>query len=132
MKLAIVGSQYLTPKQEVSVDFLVMLTLNFFADRYPQNKLSNPSGLVFVSGGCEGVDTIAESWADELGIPKDIKLPLKNTWDGEGGFKWRNKLIAEACDFLVCIRSNTSKTYGSGWTADEAERLGKTVRRVYV
>ena len=40
--------------------------------------------------------------------------------------------IANACDHLVCIYDPDSKTRGSGWTADIAEKLGKEVTRVAI
>jgi hypothetical protein len=33
--------------------------------------------------------------------------------------------MAEACTHLLAIRSMWSSTYGSGWTADQARRLGR-------
>ena len=102
-----------------------------------------------VSGGAHGVDTIAVVVARELGIPTIEFIPELSTWDAHGilleaseifdengaqikipgGFKQRNMKVAEMCDCLVRISSATTKTYGSGWTADYAERLGKRVHR---
>jgi len=106
-----------------------------------------------VSGGARGVDSIAVVVARELGIPTMEFLPELSTWDHEagllkdpieifdengvqikipGGFKQRNMKVAEVCDCLVRISSATTKTYGSGWTADYAERIGKRVHRYTV
>lgn len=106
-----------------------------------------------VSGGAVGVDTIAMVVARELGIPTMEFLPELSTWDHEawllkeaieifdehgaqikvpGGYKQRNMKVAEVCDCLVRISSATTKTYGSGWTADYAERIGKRVHRYTV
>jgi len=104
-----------------------------------------------VSGGAVGVDSIAVVVARELGIPTMEFLPEMQTWDYTGaglmkepievfdengvqikmpgGFKQRNIKVAEICDCLVRISSATTKTYGSGWTADYAERIGKRVHR---
>ena len=102
-----------------------------------------------VSGGAHGVDSIAVVVARSLGIPTIEFLPEMSTWDHQGlikeaieifdengitikipgGFKQRNMKVAEMCDCLVRISSATTKTYGSGWTADYAERLGKRVHR---
>lgn len=83
-----------------------------------------------VSGGAEGVDTLAADIAEELGVPVLEFLPARNYWNGAGGFKDRNTYVARMCTRLwrySCVRS---KTYGSGWTADETERLGKPVTRI--
>lgn len=95
-------------------------------------------GTTFISGGePTGVDTWAEEIVDVWrGIEKQIFLPEPRTgrdspsdWER---FKKRNIKVAEACDVLYAIRSKSSTTYGSGWTADYAEKLGKEVHRYYV
>lgn len=83
-----------------------------------------------VSGGADGVDTEAEDAADRFGFRKRIFLPRNLHW--ETGFRPRNIEIAEYCERLVAIRSRTSTSYGSGWTADYAEELGREVFRYYV
>lgn len=101
-----------------------------------------------VSGGAKGVDKMATKVAAGLGIPWVEFLPKVMQWDapelGEpveqvlnggmqitipGGFKSRNTKIGDAAECLVRISSPTTKTYGSGWTADYAERIGKRVVR---
>ncbi len=74
-----------------------------------------------------GVDHWTEQCTLQMGLPFWGFPPERNAWSA---FKARNIQIAEACDFLVSIRSSTSTTYGSGWTADYAEKLGKPVRRL--
>lgn len=82
-----------------------------------------------VSGGAEGVDTWGEEAAKRMGLPFRSFLPANPRWE-PAGFKDRNILIAEACTDLLCIRYKASKTYGSGWTADYAKKLGKKVQRI--
>lgn len=84
---------------------------------------------LIVSGGAEGIDSFAVKIADLYGIPFHEFLPQHRRWAPDG-FKARNIRIAEVCTRLLAIRCRASKTYGSGWTADQAERLGKPVRRV--
>lgn len=103
---------------------------------------------VVISGGAKGVDKVAARVAMDLGVSIMEFIPREPTWDaparGEpmetatdkglvitvpGGFKQRNEKIAETADCLVRISSSTTKTYGSGWTADRAEALGKRVVR---
>jgi len=106
---------------------------------------------VIVSGGSGSVDFAAARAAKSMGISLIQFLPSKRTWDWDGtgepedivtangmdiivpgGFKQRNQKIAEMCDCLVRIASMNTKTYGSGWTADYAEKLGKRVSRFTV
>jgi hypothetical protein len=77
-----------------------------------------------ISGGAEGVDTMAEQAADMLCIPKDIKYPKSKNW---AGYSARNMLIAESCDTLLCIYDPDSLTHGGEWTADYAISIGKIV-----
>jgi len=81
-----------------------------------------------ISGGAVGIDSLAEDVAADLGFPFEKFLPKNKRWEPEG-YKDRNMKIAESCDLLLCIRTAQSKTYGSGWTADYAESLGKPVGR---
>jgi hypothetical protein len=101
-----------------------------------------------VSGGARGIDSYAAEIAEESGlsviefVPKFMRWEAPETGEPEetlvgsrmrmtvpGGFKSRNAAVAEACTCLVRIYSPTTKTYGSGWTADHAELLGKRVTR---
>jgi hypothetical protein len=87
---------------------------------------------LFVSGGAVGIDTMAEREADRRGIPKDILLPTVKRFHGSGGYQERDRWIAEKCEHLVRISSTVTTSYGSGFTADYAEELGKQVERVLV
>ena len=80
--------------------------------------------LTVISGGAEGVDTIAEEVAREAGVKFIAYLPNGDTWEH---YRERNKRIVEDCDMLLVIRYKDSKTYGSGWTRDYAKRIGKRV-----
>ena len=88
----------------------------------------DPDG--FTSGGAKGIDSMAEEYArlNWRDIPEDrifIFKPIVHRWEGPGGFRARNLLIAEKCDALVRIVSSRTKTYGSGWTRDRAKEMGK-------
>jgi hypothetical protein len=85
----------------------------------------------FVSGGAPGVDIIIEDYCEELDRGFRRFLPENPRWE-PSGYKARNILIAEACDELMCIRDSGSPTYGSGWTADYTETLGKPVTRITI
>jgi hypothetical protein len=105
-----------------------------------------------ISGGARGVDREGVRIAVEQGIVAMEFLPQFPRWHAPrvgdavesvqpngvlqvvvpGGFQDRNMAVADACACLVRISSPTSKTYGSGWTADHAEKLGKNVERFVV
>jgi hypothetical protein len=86
---------------------------------------------VIISGQCHlgGVDEYVEEEASFRGIPFDANPAKRRTWKGKGGFKERNERMALKCTHLVAIMSERSTTYGSGWTADFAESIGKKVYR---
>lgn len=116
--LAIVGSTSLEGNEEARQKVVEVIN-----DHRPRR---------IVSGGAKGIDTMAENAADERGIEKSIHHPTVRRWWGDGGFKERNSKIAEEAECLVRISDPASKTYGSGWTADYAESLGKPVERFSV
>lgn len=82
-----------------------------------------------VSGGAVGIDSLAEQIAGERGIQMIVHLPAHPRW-APAGYRDRNLLIVRDCTRLLAIRCHTSKTYGSGWTADRAEATGRIVWRV--
>lgn len=88
---------------------------------------------IVCSGGAPGVDTIAEEEAERRGILFDPFLPKVFAWTHpDGGFKERNEQIAAHCTRLFRIACAASGTYGSGWTADLAEDMGKPVTRRWI
>lgn len=86
-----------------------------------------------VSGGAEGIDTRAREIAAEYGYTIDNGgflefLPEHRRWKPDG-FEARNLQIATVCTHLLRVSCRASKTYGSGWTADQAEGMGRVVER---
>lgn len=116
MKLAIVGSVSL----EGSPD----------AVRIIEEVLDRYRPTVVVSGGARGIDTMAADAARRRGIPVVEHLPRVNRW--ADGFKPRNLKIARDCDALVRIVAKDATTYGSGWTRDQAARMGKPTEEFVV
>lgn len=119
MRLACVGSSNITNAQ---VGLAEMIIRGVLVSTYVDT---------LVSGGAKGIDSVAEGVAFMLDIPTKIYLPSEPRWE-PNGYKERNLLIAEDCTHLLCIRTQQSTTYGSGWTADRAEEMGKTVWRVTI
>lgn len=119
MLLAVVGSTNIRPDQAETARAMIHGVLTYYC---PQ---------LVISGGAAGVDTIAEREAFILNIPEQIYRPENNRWEPHG-FKERNLKIAMDCTHLLCIRTSQSTTYGSGWTADRAEEMGKTVWRATI
>jgi hypothetical protein len=128
VRLAVVGSTNITDKQRGLASVIID---GFFFTYQPFSV---------VSGGAVGIDSLAKgrviAWNRDHGhkgwaIDFDEFLPENHRWEPDG-FKARNLKIAEDCTHLLCIRTQQSTTYGSGWTADRAEELGKTVWRVTI
>lgn len=108
-----------------------------------ESVLAAHKPLMVISGGAKAnwtnrkaglvsIDEEAARIAREQGIPMTEFLPTNFHWGGIGGFQERNKKIADSCVCLVRIASDTSTTYGSGWTADWAEANGKDVTRYVI
>lgn len=104
-----------------------------------------------ISGGAHGVDTIAKEEALAVGVPLFVIRPTALVWNfpvegsevvedlpshtvihHPGGFKQRNEAIAGMCHCLIRVGSETTRTFGSLWTADYAEELGRRVFRYLV
>lgn len=88
---------------------------------------------IVISGGAPGVDTIAEEVAREEGYSEEagtlrILRPKVERWHPDG-YRDRNTRIAMECTHLLRVFCAYSTTYGSGWTYDLAERLGRQVVR---
>jgi hypothetical protein len=89
---------------------------------------------VIVSGGADGVDKVAEEAAGMLGYTEAngrlvVFRPTVRRFHGPGGYRERDAKIARHCTHLLRIYCRQATTYGSGWTADEAKRMGAVVVR---
>lgn len=120
--LAIVGSVHFSDPFALTI-----------ADRIIREEIEGYKPTGCVSGGADGIDTRFKTIARQYGFKVEDGtfveyLPQNKRWQ-PSGYKARNILIAKKATRLVAIRSSTSTTYGSGWTADYAESIGKDVRR---
>lgn len=77
---------------------------------------------VIISGGAEGVDSMAEHYAEVNGIPTEIYLA---EWDkyGKGAGFIRNKIIWDNSDIGLAIWDGKSK--GTAHSFDIAKKQGK-------
>lgn len=85
----------------------------------------------FVTGDAPGIDTMVKRVCDETGRVCQALKPETRKWEPEG-YKARNIKVANIADEMLCIRDPGSSSYGSGWTADYMETLGKPVTRVLI
>ncbi len=120
MRLAVVGSTQFAKDREATV-WATDLINTIFDDYW---KVLD----TVVSGGAKGIDSLGARLAEERGFKVVEYLPTNARW-APNGYMDRNLLIAQNCDELVRISHHASKTYGSGWTADRAEEMGKPVHR---
>lgn len=125
MILAIVGSRYFAnPKGRAYAEILIV------------HEVIAGGWDSFVTGDARhGVDAMARNICRENHKPCQALQPETYKWEG---FKARNIKIASIADEMLCIRdpagTNTlgRSTYGSGWTADYMDTLGKLVTRVVI
>ena len=128
MKIAIVGASRLSRIEENNARESCEIVLKQMIREHGRN------GVILVSGGASGVDTIAESTAHELGLNCNIHRPLTQNWDG---YKARNLKIAEECNVIYCfptkVRLEPCYHCGTGdhersggcWTVKQAKTLKK-------
>lgn len=126
MRLAIVGSRRFQGDKQAE-DWAARL-IQWILTRY-HDEIEH-----VVSGGAIGIDQLAATLAafEDLTVveflPDPPPKPASKS-DNWNAYKARDKLIAEDCTHLVCISHHKSSTYGAGWTADYAEKIGKKVKR---
>lgn len=84
-----------------------------------------------VSGGAQGVDSLGEQLADSWWYRKCIFPPKNSRWEPEG-FKERNELVAQVATWGLGIRCESSSSFGTGWTTQRIEQLGKPIERYLI
>lgn len=132
MHIAIVGTSHLTNNEGKNVRKICYNILKPLADIDEE--------IIVISGGAKGVDSIAVEVAKELGHIIIEILPSKKDWES---YKERNMKIAQECDELYCITTQTKnekcyhhkpkqdhqKTAGC-YTSNQAKQLGKPCRLI--
>ena len=89
-----------------------------------------------VGSGCAiGTDTHVELYCKTHDIPFKRFPPEHHSWHGTlnlRGFKYRNLKMAKWGNYGIRIASRRSRSYGSGWTIDQMEKMKKPVERYEV
>ena len=84
-----------------------------------------PQGIrMIITGGADGIDTIAERYADQRRLSKLILRPQYDIY-GRGAPLKRNEQMVELCDVALIVWDGRSK--GTLHTLRYAEKLGKKV-----
>ena len=88
-----------------------------------------PEGIdLIISGGARGVDTLAEKYADEHGIPKLIIRPDYDLY-GRRAPLVRNKIIVDNADLVIAFWDGESR--GTSYTVEYAIKQG-VPRKLYM
>lgn len=115
MRLAIVGTRTFT-----NYEFLRKKILK----KYYISDITE-----IVSGGAEGVDTLAEQFAEEYNIPLKVYKPDWTKYGKKAG-AIRNKKIVNRCD--VGIAFWDKKSIGTKITIDMSEIAGKKFKVIKI
>ncbi len=84
-----------------------------------------PQGVtMIISGGANGIDTLAEKCADKLHLSKLILRPQYSLY-GKRAPLLRNERMAELCDLALIIWDGHSR--GTKYTLDYVRKIGKKV-----
>lgn len=84
-----------------------------------------------VTGGAAGIDTLGVEISQDLWLRKVVYPPKNACWEPEG-YRERNELVALTATWGLGIRCVSAKTFGTGWTINRIEELGKPVVRMVV
>ena len=89
-----------------------------------------PDGVdIIISGGADGVDTLAENYADKNKISKLILRPRYNLYRRRAPIK-RNEEMVDAADEVLVIWDGVSK--GSNYTAKYAKNKNKKLTLINI
>lgn len=84
-----------------------------------------PDGVeLIISGGAQGIDTLAEQYADKKRIDKLIMRPKYNIYGKCAPLK-RNEQMVEICDAVLAVWDGRSR--GTRYTLDYARKKNKKI-----
>jgi hypothetical protein len=106
MKTAVIGSRTITSPKQVT------------------DQIENLQITELISGGADGVDTIAEKWAKLAGIKTTIIKPDYERY-GKQATLIRNKEIIDRADMVIAIWDGKSK--GTLHAIEYAKKTGKKI-----
>lgn len=111
MKYAIVGSRHFNDLNFIKKVFNRLYVLK--------------DGDSFVSGGASGADSLAEDFANEIGLPIEV---IKADWDtyGKAAGPIRNEKIVKKCDILLAFLDG-DVTKGTSSAIELAKKHNKTI-----
>ena len=104
MKLLIVGSRSIT---------------EFDLTQYVPDEVE-----LIISGGADGMDTVAEKYADKHRIDKLIMHPKYNLYKRGAPLK-RNEQMVELCDAVLAVWDG--KSHGTKYTLDYARKKNRKI-----
>ena len=84
---------------------------------------------LIISGGANGVDTLAEEYADKKRISKLILRPRYDLYRRAAPLK-RNDKMVEICDKVLIFWDGVSK--GTKHTIDYANKIGKPIEIITI
>ena len=96
---------------------------------YDISEFISPDVDVIISGGAEGIDSIAEQYADKKRISKYIIRPQYSVYGKTAPLK-RNEIMVDMADFVLVIWDGKSK--GAKFTIKYAKKCNKPVSVILV
>ena len=84
---------------------------------------------LIISGGAQGIDTIAENYADKHKISKLILRPNYKRY-GKAAPLIRNEKMVDICDSLIVVWDG--KSNGTKHTIEYAQNVGKSIIMISV
>ena len=79
---------------------------------------------LIITGGADGIDTLAEQYADKMKISKLILRPKYSVYRRNAPLK-RNDFMVDICDEILAFWDGLSK--GTKHTINYAKKLGKPI-----
>jgi len=114
-RVAVVGSRSILDRHTV---FNTILHSPFTGDSSPARW-----DVTLVSGGADGVDSLAEDFAEKHGIEMEALDPDWDDWSNGHPAKWRNTEIVKRSDAVIAVWDGHSN--GTRDTIEKALDRGK-------